>query len=169
MIGNIKGFPDYFISKEGILYKNGKPVKTFFHKRYVRCILHEGSVRKNVKIHRLVAEAYIPNPDNLPVVMHLDDNPSNNRVENLRWGTQKQNVYDAINKGRLRLKGKDNPMYGIHKFSFESPHHKLNPRKIRRIIRLESIGYTRKYIARRVKVSNVTISNFINKKHYKNF
>lgn len=46
--------------------------------------------------------------------MHLDDNPLNNKVDNLIWGTQKMNITDAINKGRLKLKGKYNPMYGKH-------------------------------------------------------
>ena len=43
-------------------------------------------------IHRLVANAFIPNPNNLPVVNHLDENPSNNYVNNLEWCTQKHNV-----------------------------------------------------------------------------
>lgn len=45
-----------------------------------------------VYVHRLVAMAYIPNPDNLPVVNHKDENPRNNCVNNLEWCTQKYNV-----------------------------------------------------------------------------
>lgn len=43
-------------------------------------------------VHRLVAEAYIPNPNNLPQVDHIDNNPYNNNVENLRWVSAKENV-----------------------------------------------------------------------------
>lgn len=89
MEDNILGFPGYHITREGKLYNKGHPVKTFFHKGYERTKLRNNKVSKNVKIHRLVAEAYIPNPNNLPVVMHLNDNPLNNRLENLKWGTQK--------------------------------------------------------------------------------
>lgn len=46
---------------------------------------------KNISVHRLVAEVFIPNPDNLPYIDHIDRNPSNNRVENLRWVTPKGN------------------------------------------------------------------------------
>jgi hypothetical protein len=51
-------------------------------------------------VHRLVAQVYIPNPESKPLVMHLDDNPSNNRVENLRWGTYQDNSDDMVSKGR---------------------------------------------------------------------
>lgn len=47
----------------------------------------------NKKVHHLVAEAFLgPRPSKSSVVMHLDDNPLNNRVDNLKWGTQKENL-----------------------------------------------------------------------------
>lgn len=50
-------------------------------------------------VHRLVAEAFIPNPDNLPNVLHWNDVPDDNRVENLRWGTQQDNIRDIVRNG----------------------------------------------------------------------
>lgn len=52
--------------------------------------------------HRLVAEAFIPNPDNLPFVLHINDNPLDNRVENLRWGTAQDNANDRKNHNRSK-------------------------------------------------------------------
>lgn len=51
-----------------------------------------GYKRKNHYVHRLVAKAFIPNPDNLPVIDHIDHDRSNNHVSNLRWMTQGDNV-----------------------------------------------------------------------------
>lgn len=48
-------------------------------------------IPKRFYVHRLVAKAFIPNPDNLPIVNHKDENPSNNCVDNLEWCTQSHN------------------------------------------------------------------------------
>ncbi|BES53083.1 hypothetical protein [Aeromonas phage phiWae14] len=56
---------------------------------------------KLFKIHRVVAEAYLPNPDNLPLVNHKDGNKLNNHVSNLEWCTHQHNVRHAIDTGLL--------------------------------------------------------------------
>lgn len=52
--------------------------------------IHTVYGRKTVPVHRLVAEAFIPNPYNKPTVDHIDRNPLNNHVENLRWATYRE-------------------------------------------------------------------------------
>lgn len=59
----------------------------------------DGSSRMRV-VSRLVARAFISNPNKLPVVMHKDDDPSNNSKKNLKWGTYKDNSRDMVDKGR---------------------------------------------------------------------
>lgn len=60
---------------------------------YVQVSLTKDGVnRKHYFVHRLVAEAFIPNPDNLPVVNHIDENGLNNRIDNLEWCTQDYNT-----------------------------------------------------------------------------
>jgi len=66
----------------------------------------KGKERKSARIHRLVAEAFIPNPDNLPEVNHKDGNKQNNMVDNLEWCTSSHNVQHSIRMHREQL----NPM-----------------------------------------------------------
>lgn len=68
-------------------------------KGYERIRITIDRVKKSFKVHRLVAEAFIPNPDNLPQVNHIDGNKRNNVVENLEWVTNKANAHHAIKNG----------------------------------------------------------------------
>lgn len=60
-----------------------------------------------VRVHRLVATAFVPNPNCLPCVRHLDGNPGNNHADNLAWGSYKQNEHDKKRHGTwwLRMGG----------------------------------------------------------------
>lgn len=60
-------------------------------KGYLAVGLYKNGKRKMFLIHRLVAEAFIPNPENLPQVNHIDEDKTNNYVENLEWCTQSYN------------------------------------------------------------------------------
>lgn len=60
--------------------------------------------RQQVYVHRVVAEAFLENPDSLPIVRHLDDNPGDNRVSNLAWGTYKENTADRYRNNPVQKK-----------------------------------------------------------------
>lgn len=58
---------------------------------YLRVHLAKDGTDKKISVHRLVAQAFIPNPDNYPIVNHKDENPSNNNIKNLEWCDIKYN------------------------------------------------------------------------------
>jgi hypothetical protein len=70
---------------------------------YVIYYLKKDGKRHFGKAHRLVAKAFIPNPENKKVVNHLDCNPKNNAVENLEWATHSENTKHAYDNGRIDL------------------------------------------------------------------
>lgn len=63
--------------------------------------LHKNKVKKMVKVHKLVAEAFISNPDNKPCVTHKDGDRKNNRVDNLEWAANTNNVCNFFTKEEL--------------------------------------------------------------------
>ena len=87
---------DYLITEEGDVYstKYGKLKKRKLqtdNARQKNLTLHNNGKIKNYRVNRLVAETYIPNPDNLPEVNHKDEVKSNNNVANLEWCTTAYN------------------------------------------------------------------------------
>ena len=79
---------------------NEKILRPGKRNNYLHVRLCKDGKFKDYKIHRLVAQAFLPNPDNLPVVNHKDENKLNNNVENLEWCTQKYNVNYSGTAGR---------------------------------------------------------------------
>lgn len=95
-----------YISKYGNVfrYTDGKFVRASIirlgrKKRYLATTYMEDGKQKHVYIHRVVAEIYIPNPDNLPQVNHIDGNPRNNMVDNLEWSSARDNILHAYRTG----------------------------------------------------------------------
>ena len=69
---------------------------------YLTVTLNCNGKSKTIKIHRLVAQAFLPNPDNLPQVNHKDEDKTNNNVDNLEWCTAKYNVNFGTRQERYR-------------------------------------------------------------------
>lgn len=113
-------------------------------------IMYNGYMRVKVKgkemfVHRLIAEMYIPNPNNYPIINHIDGNKLNNSVENLEWCTYSHNNKHAcnsgLNKGNLKISNDDaseiiEAYYAGVGLTYKEigKHYNVNPRTIGRII-----------------------------------
>lgn len=98
---DIPGFEGlYEVSSCGLIRKGGRIKKLHKdHGGYLTVWLSKCSKMKCLKVHRLVALAFIPNPEGKRTVNHIDGNKQNNHVENLEWATHSENITHANNTG----------------------------------------------------------------------
>ena len=82
--------------------KRNRILKPHNTNRYYQVCLCKNGIQTDKLIHRLVAEAFIPNPDNLPEVNHKDENKLNNAVSNLEWLSQADNLAYGTRIERIR-------------------------------------------------------------------
>ena len=108
MVLNIKQLkfnPKYFICDKGFIISTARGLK-ILHPRigkqgYTRCYIRDMATnkRKDYRLHRLVAEYFIDNPNNYKVINHIDGNKQNNNVNNLEWCTYSRNTSHAYEIG----------------------------------------------------------------------
>jgi hypothetical protein len=141
-LGRVKSLP----KQKGFIYKQEtilKPKTTLLG--YKTILLSKESKRKEIFIHRLVGKAFIANPNNYPVINHIDAVRNNNAVENLEWCTSSYNALHAFKLGNRDNHGE------------KHSHAKLTYKIVKKIRRL--LETTRQSdLADKFKVSRATIT-----------
>lgn len=103
----IEGFENYEVSKPGKVrnIKSGRILKSSFNTHgYLVHFLYENNKRKCIPLHRIIATAFIDNPDEKPQVNHIDENKLNNDLRNLEWCTAKENSIHGTRIKRIAEK-----------------------------------------------------------------
>ena len=163
----IAGFTRYSVDTLGNIYSsvgknvNGKfKMKPFPTKKgYLHVSLwSDGAVpsRKDLKVHRLVAHAFIWNTENKEQVNHIDGDKSNNRVENLEWCTNQENQDHAM-VNNLKATG------------FNSSSSKFSSDQIDKIYKMSDDGFSMRSIGRTMGVHHKSISLILNGVSYKEY
>lgn len=94
--GEILALPKITRSGNKLLHRRAKPLKKWLRGKngfkYEAVTLHKDGKKQMVSVHRLVANAFLPNPDGLSEINHKDRNPLNNEVSNLEWCSRQYNI-----------------------------------------------------------------------------
>lgn len=161
----------YHVTKDGKVYSftktNGWRLRklkmvTKGNRKSYRIRIHiAGKIDRHFSVSRLVAMIYIPNHHNYPCVCHKDNNPLNNRVSNLYWGTQKMNIQQALRENRLTTLFTSDNNPGKGKFGYLNPWSKLTKEQEIEVVKLHNIGKSTGYISKKFGVGNECIRRVI--------
>ena len=161
MKGQFRDYTGYEIYDDGRVYsKTRKKFMTFkvMKDGYVRMELFKDHKPKIFNVHRMVAEIFIPNPENKPFVNHIDGNKRNNCVSNLEWCTQKENIAHAFRTGLSKVQPKNTGPLCKKVIQYDSEHNFI--REFPSVIEItRSLGFQRCAIGKAIKT----------KKLYKNY
>jgi hypothetical protein len=123
---------------------------------YRHLVLSKNNVHKTVLIHRLVAQAFLPNPENKPEINHINGVKTDNRLENLEWCTKSENSCHSLRTGLTKQIGET------------ANNAKLNERQIRVILHIKQIGkMPSTKVGKIFGVKPYTIREIWNKKRWK--
>ena len=118
----IEQYPNYCVDECGevISHLSMLPIAQTKSNGYSRVALYNEGKRKNLRVHRLVAMAFIPNPDSLPDVDHIDENKDNNHVSNLQWISKASNTVRSIHLHPDRMQSNKCVRVGLDHYEFHS-------------------------------------------------
>lgn len=114
IINNVK--TNYSINEQGEIINNisKKILKQRLQQGYKHVGLHINKESKSFRVHRLVAQTFIPNPNNYPYVNHIDGNRQNNNISNLEWCTPSQNSLHSAKNNNKRFFRKRVKQYNMN-------------------------------------------------------
>jgi LEA14-like dessication related protein len=147
----------YSISPSGDIYNDKKKTSITLKDNsggYKQVGLYTSKGRVTCLVHRLVAQAYLENPNNFPIVNHLDNNRANNHVSNLEWNTIQGNSDHMVKQGRS-AKGSSNG------------NSILSEVQVKEVRKLHLLGVSKRSLARLLNVDRTVISAIIQKETWK--
>lgn len=127
---------------------------------YLTIQLSRNNQTKRFYIHRIVAQAFLPQ-EGMPCVNHIDHDRSNNNIENLEWVTQRANIKHAITAGRFDPSNNNAPKGEAH------PHAKLTEEQVIAIRNLASSGMSHTEIARTFGVGKNTVGGIVHRHNWR--
>ncbi|WIF71381.1 HNH endonuclease [Proteus vulgaris] len=159
-IKEIAGYPGYFASKDGVIYSTRKgalsELKPRIRNGYLRVNVRSGSGRKTSvtkPIHQLVLLAFTGEmPRHCNLTRHLNGDPFDNRLDNIRWGTHKENSADSLIHGTA----------ACLKFGEKAPATKLSDEDVLNIEKMVLDGEKKLRVARKFNISAAHVRDIVN-------